>query len=451
MRHQAAGLERYFSVDVNTVYVYSNITAKGLAMHRTERILIKPSDANYSAVARICREAKTVHNCANYRMRQSFFDGKLIPWATADKLLKRGFSEHPSYSELPAVMSQAIIKRIGSDWSGYFSALAEWKKNPGKFKARPRIPGYSKQSKTAIMPFKDMSCRDGFLIFPKKAELKPIKVNCCKNQILKAKGDDQIILEIRFVPHGSCYWLEVVYRLQATDVAGKESVLLDKKKHLSIDLGINNLATLVSDQPGFCPVLINGRVVKSVNHLYNRDVAKLRSKGHKKLIEARAVKRFCWINDHFHKASRLVIQTCLDHDFGTLVIGHNPGWKQDVNIGKVNNQKFVSIPHAKLIEQIRYKAEEYGIQVIVREESYTSKASALDLDPLPNYDSKSGAKHRFSGRRVKRGLYQAASGLQLNADVNGALNILRKEIGDSFFKAVADEGNVFRPKRVTLR
>jgi putative transposase len=301
------------------------------------------------------------------------------------------------------------------------------------------------------MPFKDMSCRDGHLLFPKKAGLQPIRVNCCENQILKAKGDEQIILEIRFVPHGSCYWLEVVYEKRSTEVDRSKSVLLDKKKHLSIDLGINNLATLVSDQPGFVPVLINGQVVKSVNHLYNRDVAKLRSKGHKKLIEAKSVKRFCWINDHFHKASRLVIQTCLDHDLGTLVIGHNPGWKQAVNIGKVNNQKFVSIPHAKLIEQIRYKAEEYGIQVVVREESYTSKASALDLDPVPNYDSKSGAKHRFSGRRVKRGLYQAASGLQLNADVNGALNILRKEIGDSFFKAVADEGLVFRPKRVTLR
>ena len=138
------------------------------------------------------------------------------------------------------------------------------------------------------------------------------------------------------------------------------------------------------------------------------------------------------------------------HDIGTLVIGHNPGWKQDVAIGKVNNQKFVSIPHAKLIEQICYKAEEYGIQVIVREESYTSKASALDLDSVPTY-TPGGAKHTFSGRRVKRGLYRARNGVEINADVNGALNILRKEIGDSFMKAVADEGLVFRPKRITLR
>lgn len=420
-------------------------------MHRAERILIKPSDTNYRAVARLCREAKTVYNCASYLMRQSFFDGKLIPWATADKFLKGGFHEHPSYSANPNAMSQAVIKKLGDDWKGYFAALAEWKKAPDRFKAKPKMPGYARHSKTASMPFQHLSCVGSHIQFPKKTGISPIRINCCENQVLKAKGDEQIILEIRFVPHGSCYWLEVVYRLPATQVDSKKQVLLDKKKHLSIDLGINNLATLVSDQPGFRPVLINGKAVKSVNHLYNRDVAKLRSKGHKKLIEAKSVRRFCWINDHFHKASRLVIQTCLDHDLGTLVIGHNPDWKQSVNIGKVNNQKFVSIPHAKLIEQIRYKAEEYGIQVVVREESYTSKASALDLDPVPKYDSTSGAKHRFSGRRIKRGLYQAASGLQLNADVNGALNILRKEIGDSFFKAVADEGNVFRPKRVTLQ
>lgn len=420
-------------------------------MHRAERILIKPSDTNYRAVARICRQAKTVYNSASYLMRQSFFDEKLIPWATADKLLKSGFHEPPSYSANPNAMSQAVIKKLGDDWKSYFAALAEWKKSPSKFKAKPKMPGYAKGSKTALMPFQHLSCVDSHIQFPKKTGIAPIRINCCVNQVLKAKGDEKTILEIRFVPHGSCYWLEVVYEKLSADANRMKFVLLDKKKHLSIDLGINNLATLVSDQPGFRPVLINGKVVKSVNHLYNKDVATLRSKGHTKLIEAKSVKRFCWINDHFHKASRLVIQTCLDHDLGTLVIGHNPGWKQAVNIGKVNNQKFVSIPHAKLIEQIRYKAEECGIQVIVREESYTSKASALDLDPVPNYNSTGGAKHRFSGRRVKRGLYQAGNGVQLNADVNGALNILRKEIGDGFLKSVADEGNVLRPKRVTLR
>lgn len=419
-------------------------------MLRTERILIKPSDQNFRAVARLCREAKTIYNCASYLMRQSLFDGKMIPWAAADKILKSEFSGHPAYSKIPNAMSQAIIKKLGDDWRGYFSALSEWKKSPEKFKAKPKMPGYARNSKTAIMPFQHMSCVGSKIQFPKKTGISPIPVNCCKNQKLKAKDGEQVILEVRFVPHGSCYWLEVVYRLKSTN-NDKKVVLLDKKKHLGIDLGINNLATIVSDQPGFVPVLINGKVVKSVNHLYNKDAAKLRSNGHKKLIEAKSVKRYCWINDHFHKASRLVIQTCLDHDIGTLVIGHNPDWKQEVNIGKVNNQKFVSIPHAKLIEQIRYKADEYGISVIVREESYTSKASALDLDPVPNHTKFGGKTHHFSGKRVKRGLYRAGNGVEINADINGALNILRKEIGDNFLKVVADEGLVFRPKRITIQ
>lgn len=418
-------------------------------MLRTERILIKPSDPNFRAITQVCREAKTIYNCASYLMRQSFFDGELIPWATADKLLKNEVTGHPAYCAIPNAMSQAVIKKLGDDWKGYFAALAEWKKAPDKFKAKPKMPGYARHSKTASMPFQHLSCSDSRIQFPKKTGITPIRITCCEKQALKAKGAAKIIQEIRFVPHGSCYWLEVVY--EKTEASGdKKKVLLDKNKHLSLDLGINNVATLVSDQPGFVPVLINGRVIKSVNHLYNKDVAKLRAKGHSALIEAKSVKRFCWINDHFHKVSHLIIQTCLAHDIGTLVIGHNPGWKQDVAIGKVNNQKFVSIPHAKLIEQIRYKAEEYGIQVIVREESYTSKASALDLDPVPNYTT-GGAKHTFSGRRVNRGLYRARNGVEINADVNGALNILRKEIGDRFMKAVADEGLVFRPKRITLR
>lgn len=419
-------------------------------MHRTERILIRPSDTNYRAVAFLCRQAKTIFNCANYLARQSFFDGDLLPWNKIDINIRNGAFRNPAYSMIPNAMSQAIIRKMGIDWKSYFASLRQWKKQPGLFKSKPRPPGYAKKSKTALMPFQSLSCINGHIVLPKKTGITPIRIKCCENQPIQAKGDQQTILEVRFVPHGSCFWLEVVYRMDSRTLNSKTAVLLDKKKHLSIDIGINNLATIVSDQPGFAPVLINGKAVKSINHLFNKDAAILRRKGHGALLSAKSVKRSCWINDHFHKASRFVIQLCLDNDIGTLVIGHNPGWKQSVNIGKVNNQKFVSIPHAKLINQISYKAAEYGIDVIVREESYTSQASALDGDQVPQYDAGNNIKYRFSGRRVKRGLYKTQMGLLLNADVNGALNILRKEIGDSFLKSVADEGLVFRPRRVTL-
>ena len=162
---------------------------------------------------------------------------------------------------------------------------------------------------------------------------------------------------------------------------------------------------------------------------------------------AKSIKRYNWINDHLHKVSRYIIKLCLKTDTGVIVIGKNKDWKQSIGIGKVNNQKFVSIPHAELINKIQYKAEEYGIEVIVREESYTSKASALDFDLIPTYGT--DEDKTFSGRRVKRGLYRASTGQLLNADVNGALNVIRKEFGDARLRGLFDSGCVFQPMRVT--
>ena len=417
-------------------------------MQRTERILIKKSNPNFKAAHHLCKLAKTIFNVANYMMRQSYFEGDLRSWSSVDKQLKSVASGHDSYQALPGAMSQAIIKKLGADWSGYFSSLKAWKKHPERFKAKPKPPGYAKHSKTALMPFQHMKCVGGFIHFPIKMGLQPIQVDCCQNQILKAKGADKIIAEIRFVPHGNCYWLEVVYSKYSKETDFKQAVMLDASKYFSIDLGINNLVTMISNQPSYRPVLINGKTIKSVNWKYNKNAASLRSSGSLSHLSSLTVNRFNWINDFLHKVSRFIINECLMHDVGTLVIGNNPGWKQAVNIGKVNNQKFVSIPHATLIDKILYKAEEYGIKVIVREESYSSKASALDLDSVPAYQK--GVKQSFSGRRIKRGLYKTAKGLLLNADVNGALNILRKEIGDNFIESVANEGRVFRPVRVNL-
>ena len=140
-----------------------------------------------------------------------------------------------------------------------------------------------------------------------------------------------------------------------------------------------------------------------------------------------------------HKASRLVINFCLAHDLGRIVIGVNKEWKQEVNISKRNNQNFVMLPHGKFVDMIRYKAGEYGIEVTVREESYTSKASAMDLDEIPDFDPKERKpKPVFSGKRIKRGLYRSKEGLLINADINGAANIGRKELGDEWLKTLLE-------------
>ncbi|WP_235950175.1 IS200/IS605 family accessory protein TnpB-related protein [Candidatus Regiella insecticola] len=172
--------------------------------------------------------------------------------------------------------------------------------------------------------------------------MKPIIVTCCGNQIVNSKaGDDTIVQDVRFVPTGNAFFVELVYKFKSMP-----KVLLNK----SNALGINNLATLISNQPAVQPVLVNGKMIKSV-------------------------KRLCWINDYLHKVSRFIINYALMADAGTLVIGHNFEWKKSINIGKLNNQKFVSIPHARLIEMIHYKADETGLTVIVKEESYISKDS----------------------------------------------------------------------------
>jgi IS605 OrfB family transposase len=226
---------------------------------------------------------------------------------------------------------------------------------------------------------------------------------------------------------------------------------LDENSYASIDIGLNNLATLTFNQAGIKPLLINGRPLKSINQYYNKVKGRLQailpsnqsSRRLKKLCNCREFK----INDYLHKASRLVINTLIHYRIGTLILGKNPEWKQEMNLGKKTNQNFVQIPHAKFIEMLSYKAKLAGIQVILTEESYTSKASFIDNDPIPVY--KKGEKNQltFSGKRVKRGLYRTACGQLVNADVNGSLNIMRKVVPNAFGYGV--EGVVVHPVRVT--
>ncbi|NEN93188.1 MAG: IS200/IS605 family element transposase accessory protein TnpB, partial [Okeania sp. SIO3H1] len=199
------------------------------------------------------------------------------------------------------------------------------------------------------------------------------------------------------------------------------------------------------------PLLINGRPLKSINQYYNKVKSFLQSqlpenrssKRLKKLCNKREFK----INDYLHKASRLIIDTLINQKIGTLIIGHNQEWKQKINLGKRNNQNFVSVPYNKLIEMLSYKAKMVGIYVIITEESYTSKASFIDNDLIPIY--KKGEKNHvtFSGKRIKRGLYRPASKRLINADVNGSLNIMRKAVPNVFDYGI--EGVVVHPVRIT--
>ncbi len=241
---------------------------------------------------------------------------------------------------------------------------------------------------------------------------------------VKTRQHPASIHQIRIVPRHGFYVVEVVYEQDLKWTA------VNPTYYAGIDIGMDNLAALTSNQPGFVPVVVNGRPVKSVNQFYNKKKAELQSKlgrtGTTKRMKRLTNKRNRRIDHYMHTTSRWIVDDLVAHGIGTLVIGKNDGWKQEANMGKRTNQNFVSFPHARFIAMLSYKAELAGITVIITEESYTSKASFLDRDEMPVYDNKLTAKPTFSGQRIKRGLYRSADGTLINADCNGSGNIIRK-------------------------
>lgn len=214
----------------------------------------------------------------------------------------------------------------------------------------------------------------------------------------------------------------------------------------SIDLGVNNLAAITANKPGFVPLLVNGRPLKSVNQRYNKRRAKMQSALPQDTITSRALDemtdhRTRAIHSYGHTASRTIIDLLVKEGIGTLVIGKNEGWKQEVKMGKQNNQAFVFIPHARFIEMLTYKAALVGIQVITIGESHTSKCSFLDLEPLRHHD-------QYLGKRMTRGMFRAKDGTLINADINGSYNILRRYAPDAFSHGIA--GCLLRPVPLRL-
>jgi putative transposase len=240
--------------------------------------------------------------------------------------------------------------------------------------------------------------------------------------------------QIRIVPkfNGTFFNVELIYEKDELNKA------LDVNRVASLDFGVDNLITLVDnkmEEENREPIIINGKPIKSINQFYNKRRAEIQaelsingqrtSKELMKITDWRNEK----ISDYMHKTSRFVINYCVSHNLGHIVIGKNDGWKQSIQLGKRNNQTFVAIPFDKLSQQIQYKAQLVGIKVTTVEENYTSKCSALDLEEIGKHED-----HAYAGKRVFRGLFRTAFGILINADVNGALNILRKVIGDNFLK-----------------
>jgi len=399
-------------------------------MQQVEKHIIDRNDARYSVIDEAAFKSKNLYNAALYTIRQSFIhEGVYLNYNEMQRLMR----DHEAYKALPAKVSQQVLMLLEKNWKSFFEALQAYKDDPSKFTGRPKLPKYKhKQDGRNILVYTMQAVSNSKKTLGRgiiKPSQLPIEV--------KTKQDPTKIDQVRIVPRHGFYVVEVIYE------KAEKQAEVNPAYYAGIDAGVNNLVALTSNKPGFVPEVVNGRPVKSINQWYNKRRAELqKALGHTGTtarIERITNKRNRRIEHYMHTTSRYIVDKLVKEGIGVLVIGKNDGWKQEVNMGSCTNQNFVQIPHARLIAMLTYKAELVGIRVEVTEESYTSKASLLDLDPLPV--RKSGdEKHTFSGKRVKRGLYCASDGRKINADINGAGNIIRKVAPEAFGSKGVEDG-----------
>ncbi len=386
-------------------------------MQLVEKHMISKTDARFDFIDRAAFASKNLYNAALYEIRQHFiFCGKYLNYNQMDKRMQK----HEAYRSLPRKVSQQVLKLLDKNWKSYFEATRAYEEDLSQFRGRPRLPGY-----------KDKRAGRNILVYTMQALSKPaLRLGIIKPSQLgiEVRTSHRNVDQVRIVPKkAGCYIVEVVYTEEEVQEEVNHSFVA------SIDIGVNNLVALTSNKVGFVPRLVNGRSIKSVNQRYNKHAARLRKKmSHNhhisRELERVSAKRTRRIDHSMHTASRRIIDLLVAEGIGTLIIGKNPGWKQECKMSRRNNQHFVQLPHARFIDMLTYKAKLVGIEVLVQEESYTSKASFLDLDPIPVYGKEGEKKPVFSGNRIKRGMYQSKSGKRLNADINGSYNIMRKAL-----------------------
>ena len=369
----------------------------------TERHIIKQSNQFYNELDNLCFLSKNLYNSALYTVRQFYFTNKkYFNWI---KVNNQFVSEkQQDYYALPCKVSQQTLKMVDQNMKSFFNAIKAKK-------SKPKLPKYLDKVKGRfVVTYTNQA-------ISKKA-LQNGYVELSKTNI-KIKTKVKNVKQVRIVPQNNFIVVEVLYEVRPK--------LHDKSKEMycGIDFGLNNLMTCSFQNDS--PLIINGKPLKSINWHYNKEKSRLQSlldgrKKTSKKIQNMTLKRSNRINDYLHKTTKIFVNYLVFKEITNVVIGYNKEWKQGINIGRVNNQNFVGIPYYKLLNMLTYKCEMEGISVIVTEESYTSKCSFLDDEDICKHEE-------YAGKRIKRGLYEASDGRLINADVNGALNILKKVIG----------------------
>ena len=412
-----------------------------MLVQRTETHIIKESHPIYHWIADECLRSRNLYNKTLFIYRQAFTgnhdkieDFRSIirheKFISSFELVKQmmKLKDEEYYAMTKKNSGTQVVCQVDRTMKSWFAALKSYKKDPSKFRGRPRIPSYKKVDDLNCLTYTYTDARlqkDGTINISKKIKL-PIHTDLSSFQ------------QIRLVPKTGYIQVEIIYNKEISDLK------LDQTCAIGIDLGLNNLMAITSNI-GNISNLVNGRSLKSINQYYNKRKAHLMSLLEKgklkssKQLRKLEMKRSCKITDYLHKTSKRVIELMEQNNIGTCFIGHNDGWKNKVEMGKRNNQNFVSIPYSLLINLLRYKIEEKGGILVELNEAYTSKCSFLDNEEV--------CKHElYKGKRVKRGLFLSGSNKTLNADINGSLNILKRGIGFSF----KVENEIFRPTKIDI-
>jgi putative transposase len=393
----------------------------------------------------VCFASKNLFNSAQYTNRQSFIYGYGVLTQTAmDKM----FNSDIHYKELPAKVSQVVLKQISDSWHSYFKALAAWKLDPSRFTGKPKMPGYLNANGRNLIKFNTQAIgakafKSGVII-PSKSPIElPVKPGLTFESLV----------EVRIVPKTGCYVIEVVF-----DDGSKPAHINHTGLAAAIDIGIDNLATIVFSSPTIQPIAINGKPLKAENQWMNKEVARLRKRigfGTSHQIQNIIRNRNNFVHTFWHKATAAITKEFIALGVTSVAIGKNPQWKTESSMGRKNNQSFVQIPHAKFISMLTHKLEKLGITVTVGEESYTSKASFLDWDEIPIWTPSKSNKVSFSGKRYQTKKYRSGNGTVIHADVNGGFNIERIVLPNSFglFKTIVERNSgcvVAHPRRINL-
>ena len=445
----------------------------------------------FAMADRNARLAKLLYNAALFRMRQAFTGwdkaartenekevfrelgllkkaypglgtGRVLSYRALEKLMR--VTDNPDFfSGLPMQTAQAVLKAAAGDFKNWLAARRAYKKDPSKFLGRPRMPGYCKsERKTFTITNQDAVLypvyRDGEGTSGKGGRVyagMELKLPGIRQRLkLVHLPKDALLKEVKVSPYYGKYVLTMVLEVKEDP----EEKGMEEMPHMAgIDFGTDNIAAIVTTDRA--SRVYKGGAVLAKNRLFHKEKAKavrILTKGRRyahassRHLDFISRKHDGFVRDVMHKVSADIVRFCREHRVGTIVIGANPLWKQRTDMGKTNNQNFTSVPHSLLRWMIMYKAGATGIRVIIQEESYTSKADVTSKDDIPVFGKPGSEKAVFSGKRIKRGLYCCADGSLVNADCNGAANILRKAVPDAW-KDVSDFRFLAYPEAVTYQ